>query len=253
MKSFTTKFSLRNFIYRLLSVFFVLTLFVGISIKASAANRFSVATGAWSSTNTWASTSGGSPGASVPVAADNVTIEGGWTVTANNNAVACLNLVVSSGSQLNLNIGITINGTTTISGTIYFDNRTPPGSALTYTFTSNVTLNSTAIWDETSGGINGVFDQFNFGGNLTNNISPDANFKAIGGIGAGGHLFDNNLSNNKSLSGTCNTSIPVVNINRNFTVNVGAKLSVTNYFGTVGGYTLTKNGSIYISGTNSFD
>ena len=55
------------------------------------ANRFSVATGNWNSTSTWSGTSGGTPGVSVPIAGDVVTIEGGFDVTVTANA-ACTSI-----------------------------------------------------------------------------------------------------------------------------------------------------------------
>src|SRR5258705_10822569 len=69
MKTFLSKY--RAFaIALLIANFFLLS-------GAFAANRFSVASGSWNSIGTWSATSGGAPGASVPVAGDNVTIEGG--------------------------------------------------------------------------------------------------------------------------------------------------------------------------------
>jgi hypothetical protein len=46
-----------------------------------AANRYAVSSGAWNATSTWSSTSGGSSGASVAVAGDNVFIAEGTTYT----------------------------------------------------------------------------------------------------------------------------------------------------------------------------
>ncbi len=68
-------------------------------IQLIAADRYSVATGNWNNVATWSATSGGAPGASVPVAGDNVFIEGGFTVTTTAIA-ACANLSVANGSIL---------------------------------------------------------------------------------------------------------------------------------------------------------
>ena len=80
--------------------FFVLILLFTVSLS-NAANRFSVATGNWSSTATWSATLGGASGASVPVAGDVVTIAGGFTVTLSANA-ACTDVTVNAGSTLNI-------------------------------------------------------------------------------------------------------------------------------------------------------
>ena len=63
------------------------------TIHLIAADRYSVATGNWNATTTWSATSGGVSGASVPVAGDNVFIEGGYTVNV-NVASACTNLIL---------------------------------------------------------------------------------------------------------------------------------------------------------------
>ena len=102
--------------------------------QAVAANRFSVATGNWNATSTWAATSGGASGASVPVAGDVVTIEGGDVVTVNISNAACASvqlgsltggggagtLVFSSGSQLTVSGAFVLgaNGSTSRFGTL---------------------------------------------------------------------------------------------------------------------------------------
>ena len=93
-----------------------------VAATASAATRYSVATGNWNSTATWSATSGGASGASVPVAGDAVIIEGADNVTVNVANAACTSVVLgsptggggagtltfASGSQL------TVSGTVTI-------------------------------------------------------------------------------------------------------------------------------------------
>ena len=85
-------------------------LFLILLNKAEAINVYSVATGAWNSTATWSNISGGTPGAAVPVAGDNVFVEGGFTVTLNANTGATLNSIsISSGSALTTTAPFTIN------------------------------------------------------------------------------------------------------------------------------------------------
>ena len=94
------------------------TLALGLMLTASianAANRFSVANGNWNATTTWAATSGGAPGATVPVAGDVVTIEGGFNVTVTAAATcATINIVAGStltrGTQNITCTGLTISG-----------------------------------------------------------------------------------------------------------------------------------------------
>ncbi len=89
---------------KLVSVSFLLPVFALLSVSnASAANRFSVATGNWNSNSTWSATSGGAGGASFPVAGDVVTVENGFNVTI-TAAAAC--------SSLTLIASATTNGTT---------------------------------------------------------------------------------------------------------------------------------------------
>ncbi|MBN1386838.1 MAG: hypothetical protein JW965_00215 [Bacteroidales bacterium] len=93
----------------LLAVFFMHTAY-----SLYAADRYSVASGNWNSTSTWSATSGGAPGASVPVAGDNVYIESNHTITVTANA-ACANITFTAdGSTLTVNSSITL----TVSGTI---------------------------------------------------------------------------------------------------------------------------------------
>ena len=72
--------------------------------EVSGANRFSVASGNWSSTSTWAATSGGTSGVSAPVAGDVVTIEGGFNVTLTANA-ACGSITFTTVTATSLTLG----------------------------------------------------------------------------------------------------------------------------------------------------
>ncbi|MCX6256432.1 MAG: hypothetical protein NTW49_00790, partial [Bacteroidia bacterium] len=71
----------------------------------NAANRFSVVTGNWNSNSTWSATSGGTGGASYPVAGDVVTIEGGHNVTLTTNA-ACASITFTTVTATSLTLGV---------------------------------------------------------------------------------------------------------------------------------------------------
>ncbi|WP_281336950.1 T9SS sorting signal type C domain-containing protein [Flavobacterium eburneipallidum] len=85
---------------------------------ANAANRFSVASGNWSSTAVWSATLGGAPGASAPTTGDVVTIAGGFTVTS-VGTVTVASVTVNAGSTLNQNSrNLTVTGFFTNNGTV---------------------------------------------------------------------------------------------------------------------------------------
>lgn len=96
---------------KLYSILLTTLFIVGLGATSTAAERYSVATGSWTSTTTWSATSGGGSGASVPIAGDNVYIEGGFTVTVGASA-ACTNFSIASGSALTVGSGYTL----TVSG-----------------------------------------------------------------------------------------------------------------------------------------
>jgi hypothetical protein len=107
---------------------------------ASAATRYSVVGGDWNSTVTWSATSGGPNGASVPVAGDNVYIEGGHNVAITDDA-ACATLDIAPGTALQWSSS---SKTLTVSST--FTN----GGTITMTLTSdaiNGTLDNTGTVD----------------------------------------------------------------------------------------------------------
>jgi hypothetical protein len=108
-------------IKRLFSVIFLALAVALLSASsASAASRFSVATGNWNATTTWSATSGGAAGASFPVAGDTVFIEGGRTVTLNVSSAAG-SVDVATGSTLSVSASantLTVSGNFTGSGTL---------------------------------------------------------------------------------------------------------------------------------------
>jgi len=99
-----------------LSRSFLLTIGLLLIVVVSfGANRFSITNGNWNATSTWSATSGGASGASVPVAGDIVTIEGGHNVTVTADATcASITFSQTSATSLFINAGITLN----VSGTI---------------------------------------------------------------------------------------------------------------------------------------
>jgi autotransporter-associated beta strand protein len=101
---------------------------------AWAADRYTVATGNWSSTSTWSDVSGGTPGASVPVAGDNVYVEGGYTVTLNANTASLNLLNIASGSTFVTSGTYTVTATTINVDGIY---RNASSGAVTGTMTVN--------------------------------------------------------------------------------------------------------------------
>ncbi len=111
--------------------------------------RYSVATGNWNATSTWSATSGGAPGASVPVAGDFVTIEGGHnvTVTAANAACASITFTTATATSLTINTGFTL----TVSGAITIPRS---GSSFNQIIVGAGTLNAGSIAFTSGGGTN---------------------------------------------------------------------------------------------------
>jgi len=92
---------------RVLICLMLLMAFVG---RVNGAIRYSVAVGNWNATTTWSATSGGAPGASVPVAGDDVTIERGFNVTVTaNSACTSITYTTVTATILSINSGITLN------------------------------------------------------------------------------------------------------------------------------------------------
>ena len=178
-------------------------------ISTFAADRYSVATGNWNATSTWSATSGGASGASVPVAADNVIIEGGYTVTV-NAASACANLSIASGSTLVAEgFNFTVNGTTTVDGIISHTSITG-----VKTFIGLVTVNAGGTWDNST-----INESITLRGGITNAGTFNA--------GTGIYTFE---TNNQALTGTVsipNVTVNVITLTNNETLTVGTALAGT--------------------------
>ncbi|MEI6436153.1 MAG: hypothetical protein WCP32_15055, partial [Bacteroidota bacterium] len=208
-----------------------LILLVGVN-RVNGANRYSVATGNWSSTSTWSASSGGVSGASVPVVGDNVYIEGGFTVSTSSGTPVCNNLTISSGSTLTMYRQFTVSGTTSISGTINFGSTN--STSRTMTFNGAVTLNSGAVWNETA---TGAIPTFTFSNSLTNNATT---FNAQTGT----HTFS---GASMTISGATITSIPNVAITGTYTNN--GTFTVGNVLTGTGGLTQGTDDILNIGGT----
>jgi len=100
-----------------------------------ALTRYSVATGNWNATSTWSATSGGSSGASAPVAGDTVIIDAGFTVTVTVDA-ACATINYSTGVNGTVS-GLTINSGITLAVSSTFTMERPANNN-----DSNLTINS---------------------------------------------------------------------------------------------------------------
>ena len=151
--------------------FKILVLLTGLIISTvfstEAANRYSVASGIWASTARWSATSGGAPGASIPVAGDVVFIENGYTITIGANA-ACATLNIATGSTLIVGgFNFAVSANTSVSGTITHNN-----TSGTKTYTGNIIINSGGLWNET------VAEIFAFADSLQN----DGTFTASTGV-----------------------------------------------------------------------
>ncbi|MEO7976142.1 T9SS sorting signal type C domain-containing protein [Flavobacterium sp.] len=192
---------------------------------ANAANRYTVANGNWNSTSTWSATSGGTSGASFPVAGDVVFIEAGRTVTITADA-ACTNLNIASGSTLIVGgFSITVSGTTIVSGTL-----THNSTAGTKTYTGLVTVNG--IWNNSGN------SAINFRGGLTNNGTFTA--------GTGLQTFNTSA---QAVSGNItipNVVVTGVTLTNNGVLSVSTLLSGSGTLTNESGSTLSIGGS----GTN---
>ena len=207
---------------------FILMVVLSFSVlSVFAADRYSVATGNWNVISTWSATSGGASGASVPIAGDNVFIEGGYTVTI-TAAAACANLSIDNGSTLIVGgFNFTVNGTTVVNGTISHTSVTG-----IKTFTGLVAINASGIWDN-----NTINESITLKGGITNN--------GIFNAGTGTYTFDTNI---QVLTGTFsipNVTVTGITLTNNGTLTVGSAL------GGSGGLTQGVNATLNLGGTSA--
>lgn len=211
-----------------------LLLILMVTVSAvNAANRFSVATGNWNATTTWSATSGGAPGASVPVAGDVVTIEGGFTVTVTANA-ACATLNVNTGTLIIGAFNFDVSATTTINGTITSNSTTGAKNFDNMVINAGGLFNSTAnenygmtgsLQVNGTGSINSGTGTWSFTGSST--LSGSATTVSITTA-----AFSTSYTNSGTFSFT-NLDISgagTVNLTNNGTISVATALTGTDNF-----------------------
>ena len=194
-----------------LSFLALLGLLLG-AATASAATRYSVATGNWNATSTWSATSGGASGASVPTTGDTVTVEGGHTVTVNANTASLGSLTISAGNTLSVSANYTVSATTiTLNGT-YVNNSTGTitvttmtvGSSGTYQLNADGGTIPTATWS--TGSTCAITGYATTTGNPT------------GYATSFGQSFANFTWNCPNQTGVISSGGALTNVNGNFTV-----------------------------------
>ncbi|MBS1543712.1 MAG: hypothetical protein JST14_08775, partial [Bacteroidetes bacterium] len=243
------------------TVFLVALLLVA-GLNTYAANRYSVATGNWSSTATWSASSGGASGASVPVAGDVVFIEGGFTVTVDVATANLGSLSIAAGSTLLANNAVTVAGATTVNG-VYI-HALNGGTIPTATWNAGSLCNVSGMTTTAPGGINQSFSNFTWSSANTSNIfagivgiSGDLNVTNGGagifrittnGLTIGGSVFISGTANMAVGSGVSRTLNITGDLNISggtFSLSTGGGIGTVNLTGDliVSGGTLTATGA----------
>jgi hypothetical protein len=180
--------------------------------------------GDWGVTTTWI-------GGVVPGVTNDVVIATtgtGAVTTSSTSTLYCFSLTINSGSILTMYSPFTITTTSSISGTINFGSTN--STARTMTFIGDVTLNSGAVWNETTTGAAALFS---FGGNFTNNATT---FTAQ----PTNHIF---TGTSMTIGGTTENVMPSITLNGT-TTNSGTLTVSTTLNGTG---TLTNTGNLNIT------
>ena len=132
---------------------------------------------------------------------------GGLITAGTNGTYSASSLTIDSGGTMNIARAFTVNGATSITGTINFSSTSVTSRALV--FTGPVTLNSGAIWTEPASG-NGANNTYDFQNDFTNNASTFTTSTTAP------HAFS---GASKTVSGATNTSIARVTIGGTYTNN----------------------------------
>ena len=265
----------------------ILLMFLG--AEAWSADRYSVANGNWSSVNTWSMVSGGTPGASVPVAGDDVHIEGGFTVTLDVNTAALASLSIASGSTFDASSAFTVTAVAIQVNGLYYNGSTGSVTATTfnvnnggfYRHASTSTTLVTATWNTGStcditgwtnaGALTSSFNQafYNFSWNCpnqTNNVVFGTNVTTVNGtfilintgstynnIQPGGNpVYGNYVQSGGIIDFGENPANRAITVNQNFTISGGTFMQGRNSVVTlsVGGNYLISGGDVFQSRTS---
>ena len=170
-----------------------------------------------------------------------LTVNNGGTFNgAGNGAYTASSLTINSGGTVNMSRAFTVNGATSVSGTINFSSTSVTARAMV--FAGPVTLNNGATWTEPATG-NGANNTYNFQDNFTNNASI---FITSDPASTATHTFS---GAGKTISGTKNTAIGRLVIAGTYTNN--GILSVGNTLSGAGTLTNSAAGTLNMSGTVS--
>lgn len=230
-----------------------------ISFAHSATITSTTAGGNWATGSTWVGGAVPKTNDAVVIAttstgavqiSDNLTQTAAGSVTVNNGALLSVTsgrgtitfgtLAINNGGTFTMYRRLIVLGATNISGTINFGSTS--STVRNMTFTGAVTLNSGAVWNETTTGAAATFTISN---NFTNNATTFTAQPAL-------HTF----SGTGTLNGSTNTSIPNVTFTANY-INAGILIVSSALTVTGAGIYLTNNGSVTattaLSGTGGFN
>ena len=239
-----------------LKILFPAMVFILLGFSVFGATITSTTTGGtWTNSSTWVGNVVPNAGDAVIIAttgtgsvdiAGNLTQNASGSVTVNNGAILTTSggsitfgsLTINSGGIATIYRTFTVSGSTNISGTINFGSTS--GTVRAMTFTGAVTLNSGAVWNETT---TGAAATFSFGNSFTNNSTT---FTAQNTT----HNFN---GSGMSLSGSTAIVFPTATFTGTYT-NSGTLSCATIL--TITGVTFTNNGTVNataaLSGTGSF-
>jgi subtilisin family serine protease len=159
-------------------------------------------------------------------AAGSVTVNSGAKLTTSGGTITFGALTINSGGSTTLYRTTTVLGATNIAGTINFGST---AGTRVMTFTGAVTLNSGAVWNETT---TGAAATFGFGNSFTNNATT---FTA--------QNTAHNFTGSGTLSGSTATLIPTITFTGNYTNN--GTLSISTLLMVTGAaIRLTNNGIV---------